>query len=501
MAKYLNIFCHIICKFVENNLTIYDMKKIGLLVLTFFICFLLSAQNYEIKIKINGVSDTVAYLGHHFGEKKYVVDTAKVDSKGNVVFAGDKKLERGIYIVVLPSRGMTYFELLIGDNRKFSLETDTTNFLQTMKVKGDKENQAFMDYQRKMVDIQNRRTDLMDIYEAAKDNPDEQKKISEEFTKLNDERISFMNDLIKKNPNTLLSKILLSMIDPEIPESPKDEEGNEIDPQFAYKFYKAHYWDNIDWTERGLLRTPIFENKLDYYFEKMVVPVADSMIPESRHLINTAYEAGDSLMFQYMASHLLNYFESSSIMGYDAVFVAIAEDWYMSGKAKWASEEYLEKIIERVNKITPTKLGNTATDLVRMQTIDDKYISLHQVDADYTVLVFYEPHCGHCKKEVPKLMEHYRDSLKDLNVKIFALYTQYDKEEWKTFVEEKNLYEDGWYNVWDGPYPHSKFRDFYDIYSTPVIYVLDREKIIIGKRIGVDNIKSLIEFVKKKSEQ
>ena len=162
-------------------------------------------------------------------EKKYVVDTAKVDSKGNVVFAGDKKLERGIYIVVLPSRGMTYFELLIGDNRKFSLETDTTNFLQTMKVKGDKENQAFMDYQRKMVDIQNRRTDLMDIYEAAKDNPDEQKKISEEFTKLNDERISFMNDLIKKNPNTLLSKILLSMIDPEIPESPKDKDGNEID--------------------------------------------------------------------------------------------------------------------------------------------------------------------------------------------------------------------------------------------------------------------------------
>jgi len=152
---------------VENNLTIYDMKKIGLLVLGFFISFLLSAQNYEIKIKINGVSDTVAYLGHHFGEKKYVVDTAKVDSKGNVVFAGDKKLERGIYIVVLPSRGMTYFELLIGDNRKFSLETDTTNFLQTMKVKGDKENQAFMDYQRKMVDIQNRRTDLMEnfIYE------------------------------------------------------------------------------------------------------------------------------------------------------------------------------------------------------------------------------------------------------------------------------------------------------------------------------------------------
>ncbi|HPX76316.1 MAG TPA: DUF5106 domain-containing protein [Bacteroidales bacterium] len=477
------------------------MKKIILLVLGFFISFLLSAQNYEIKIKINGVSDTVVYLGHHFGDEKYVVDTAKVDSKGNVVFTGDKTLERGIYIVILPSRGMTYFELLIGNSSKFSLETDTTNFLQTMKVKGDKENQAFMDYQRKMVDIQNRRTELMDIYEAAKDNPDEQKKISEEFTKLNNERISFMNDFIKKNPNTLFEKILLSMMEPEVPESLKDEDGNEIDPYFGYKFYKAHYWDNIDWTERGLLRTPIFENKLDYYFDKVVAPTADSMIIESRNIITKAYEAGDSIMFRYTLSHLFDYFQLSSIMGFDAVFVAIAEDWYISGKANWVSKEYLGKIIERVNKITPTKLGNIATDLTRMQTLDDKYISLHQIDADYTVLVFYEPHCGHCKKEVPKLMQHYRDSLKDLNVKVFALYTQYDKEEWKTFVDEKNLYEDGWYNVWDGPYPHSNFRDFYDMYSTPLIYLVDKEKKIIAKRLNAEDIRGFIDFIKKQSEQ
>jgi thiol-disulfide isomerase/thioredoxin len=95
------------------------------------------------------------------------------------------------------------------------------------------------------------------------------------------------------------------------------------------------------------------------------------------------------------------------------------------------------KLLERVNKITPTKLGNIATDLKRMQTIDDKFISLHQVDADYTILVFYEPHCGHCKKEVPVLMQQFRDSLKTMNVKVFALYTQYDKEEWKTFLDEK----------------------------------------------------------------
>lgn len=100
-------------------------------------------------------------------------------------------------------------------------------------------------------------------------------------------------------------------------------------------------------------------------------------------------------------------------------------------------------------------------------------------------------------------MEYHRDSLKAMDVNIFTVYTQYDKDEWKVFLDEKNLYEEGWYNVWDGPYPHSQFRDFYDIYSTPVVYVLDKDKRIIGKRIGVENIKSLIEFeeMKKESEE
>ncbi|MDD3860473.1 MAG: DUF5106 domain-containing protein [Bacteroidales bacterium] len=476
------------------------MKKVGLLNLIVFTSLLLSAQAYEINVKINGVSDTVIYLGHHFGEKKYVIDTARIDSKGNAVFTGDKELNKGIYLVVMPSKGMTYFEILMTNNQKFSIETDTTDFSKNMKVKGCKENIIFNEYQQKMSEIQNKRIDLNKEYEAATDNEDEKKRIADLMNDLNDERLEYMDKIIDQNPDTFFSKILLSLKEVKIPESPKDENGEEIDPQFQYKYYKSHYWDYIDFSENGLLRTPIYENKLNYYFEKMVVPMADSMMPEARAIIRKAYEGGDSLMFQFTTSHLLHYFESSKVMGYDAVFVDIAEEWYLSGKAHWADTSFMAKLIERVEKITPTKLGNIATDLTRMQTIDEKYISLHQVDADYTVLVFYEPHCGHCKKEVPKLMDEFRDSLKILNVNIFALYTQYDKEEWKTFLDEKNLYEDGWYNVWDGPYPHSKFRDFYDIYSTPVVYVLNREKKIIGKRIGVESIKDLIEFDKMRNE-
>lgn len=477
------------------------MKKTGLMILAAFIAFSCSAQKYEIKVKINGISDTLVYLGHHFGEKKYVIDTAVIDSKGNAVFSGDKLLNKGIYLVVMPSKGMTYFELLIGDQQKFSIETDTANFVENMKIKGDKENLIFNQYQRRMSEIQFDRMKLNKQYEAAKDNAEEQKRINELMEAQNKDRVKYMDDMIDQNPGTFFSKILLSMKEVVIPESPKDAEGNPIEPDFQYKFFKAHYWDYIDWSESGLLRTPIFEGKLNYYFDKMVVPSPDSMMPEARKIITKSFEGGDSLMFQFTTSHLLHYFEASKIMGYDAIFVDIAEQWYLSGKAYWADTAFMAKLIERVNKITPTKLGNIATDLKRMQTVEETYVTLSQVDADYTIMVFYEPSCGHCKKEVPLLMQQFRDSLKVMNVKVFAIYTQYDRPEWEEFVKDKDLKEDGWINVWDGPYPHSGFRDFYDIYSTPVVYVLDRDKKIIGKRIGMENIKSLIEFENKRKER
>jgi hypothetical protein len=166
------------------------MKKAGLLFLTMFFGLGLFAQKYEIKVKINGISDTVIYLGHHFGEKKYVVDTARIDSKGYATFTGDKELNRGIYLVVMPSKGMTYFEFLIGAAKKFSIETDTANFVNNMKIKGCKENIVFNQYQKRMTEIQNQRGDLMKRYEAAKENAEEQKKISDQLTDLNKTRVS-----------------------------------------------------------------------------------------------------------------------------------------------------------------------------------------------------------------------------------------------------------------------------------------------------------------------
>ena len=46
-------------------------------------------------------------------------------------------------------------------------------------------------------------------------------------------------------------------------------------------------------------------------------------------------------------------------------------------------------------------------------------------------------------------------------------------------------------NVYDGAHVNNTIQK-YDVFSTPVIYILDRNKVIKAKRIGANRIKSLI---------
>ncbi len=440
------------------------------------------AQGYKIKVKINGIQDTTLMLGHHFGGKKYVKDTVQIDKNGIAIFKGEEKLPGGIYIVVLP--GMTYFEILINGDQNFSVETDTTDFVNNMKISGSVENQLFNDYQRYMVKQQKKLSELRKELEKINDDSDSTKIIKEQLKKVDKGVKDYWNKILIDYPNTFLSKIIKAMINPEIPEPPVDEEGNITDSLFQYRYYKEHFFDNIDFSDDRLLRTPIFENKIKQFFTKTVMKVPDSIIVEADRIIEKSKANKD--VFRYVVVYLLNYYETTKIMGMDKVFVSIAEKYYLTGEAYWADSTMLAKFEERVRKLKPTLIGEIAHD-IKMQTNTGEYVTLHQVNAKYTILVFWEPDCGHCKKVVPKIYK-ISEKFKDKGVKAFAVYTQADKEEWLKFINEHSL---DWLNVYD-PYHLSNYRNFYDIYSTPVIYLLNEKKEIVAKRLAVEQIEKLL---------
>ena len=118
--------------------------------------------------------------------------------------------------------------------------------------------------------------------------------------------------------------------------------------------------------------------------------------------------------------------------------------------------------------------------------------------ANYTLLIFYSPSCGHCQKEIPEIDSLYRSYLKDKGVKVFTVATEGEEKAITDFIT-KNKLED-WTNTWD----HERSGDWkgkYDVYSTPTIYLLDDRKIIRGKRLDHTNLGSLVDMLEKKNKK
>ena len=467
---------------------------LSILLMSFFIPMIGYAMSdkpevgHKIEIKINGFRDTTLILGHYFNQKMYVDDTTQIDSNGKAIFTSSEPLPGGIYVLYLPNK--KYFDLLIDKDQNFQVSVDTTNFITSMQVIGSEQTKAFNQYQRFIFERQEKAQELQTQLKTAGAETKEGEKIKEELNKLNEEVKNHWNELIQKYPGSLLALFLKGIQEVEIPEFnlPEGiENPDSVKRVKSYRFYRAHYFDNIDFTDQRILRTPFFGRKVENYFSSVLPQIPDTLLKEAINIIEQSRPSDE--VFQFLVSDLFNFANDSKIMGMDKMLVGLAEKYYLTGEATWADEEFLQKLETRVKEIKPTLIGNQAHDL-KMEAYNGQFFRLYEIQAPVTILVFWETDCGHCKKEIPKLREIYQDKLIEKGVKVFAVYTQGDQPEWIEFIEENDLYD--FINVWD-PYRHTNFRDFYDVRSTPTIFILDKNKKIIGKRIGVEDLPGFID--------
>lgn len=438
-----------------------------------------------IEIKINGLKDTTLMLGYHFGTSKYVLDTVKVNSSGVALIQGDSLLAKGIYIAILPDK--TNFDFLVDKDQIFSIETSKSNLWENLKFKNSPINTDFITYQHFMKTKQEQVTAIQKQMKADSSNIERQKQLQEKLRTVDREVKDAWKTTREKEKGNLLSTIIALVETPSIPEfniPAGAANPDSIRWVMGYNYQKNHYWDNIDLSDEGILRTPIFESRLKGFFTNILIQTPDSLNMEVDRFIAKA--EGNKNTYQYVVSYLLNHFNQSNIMSHDAVFVHIAENYYINKKAPWANEELMTKLKERVNRLRPNLVGEIAPNLV-LESDNGEYIALNQIKAKYTVVYFWEPDCSHCQKETPLLYDFY-NKVRDKGIQVYAIYTQYKKEEWQKKLADKGY---DWINVWDANY-NSNFRALYDITSTPTIFLLDKNKKIIAKKISVETLEQIV---------
>jgi thiol-disulfide isomerase/thioredoxin len=454
--------------------------------------------NYSYKFRIKGLKDTVCYLGFHFGDKQYIKDTARINSKGFVEFAGKDTIKGGIYLFILPNK--KWFEFILNEPA-FTLETDTVEFVKSMQITGSLENTLWFDYMR-FVGARHKRIEELRAMKGSEESGEPvNDAAAAELEKISQEIISYRLKLMADNPKSFVAAIFKAMKDVEIPDPPVLENG-KIDSAFRYYYFREHYFDNFDFGDSKILRTPLFEPKLKTFLEKILPQIADTIIYEVDKLIEKARK--DPEVFKVVVHTVTYTFERSQIMCLDAVFVHMVEKYYKTGQCDWISGETYDKMVERSDKLKPL-LCNKKFPNVILQTPDLQWKSLYKIPNDYVVVYFWDATCSHCKKATPKLHEMYESYFKPHGIEVFAVEGELETENWLKFIREHQLNK--WINVSDNPEIHNNpgkylhitdlpslnFRSTFDLGTYPVIYVIDKDRKIIGKRLGVEQLEDFFD--------
>ncbi|HAM11521.1 MAG: hypothetical protein A2X05_14560 [Bacteroidetes bacterium GWE2_41_25] len=445
---------------------------------------------YEINLTINGLRDSSVYLAYHLGDKQYIQDTIILDGNGKTVIKGDAALPQGIYMVVLPGR--TYFEILMSSDQFFSVSCSFKDYFNTLKFEGSDENTAFVAYQKKWGLLQEQMSSLTKRVQASKENQDSVKIITSARLAQEKAMKEYLNNVVASNKGNMLAVLVKAILPPEIPEFSIPagvKNPDSLKWVLNYNYNKDHFFDNIDFNDERLIRTPILHSKLNTFFANVVIQAPDSINKEIDIIIDKCKK--NYKIFQFVSVYLFNHFRTSEIMGHDAVMVKLADDIYLSGKADWVSKEFKDDLRKQIELIRPNLIGKKAQNLV-MDSYKGIFVSLYDIEKEFTILYFWEPDCGHCKESTPKLKEFYEKAKID-NIEIFAVCTTADKEKWAKYIDENKL---TWINGWD-PKRGSHFDYYFNVQSTPMVYILDKDKKIIAKKLSVENIGSFIDNYRK----
>ena len=437
------------------------------------------------------------YLGYYYGKIKALADSAQLNGNGDGLFSGETRLPGGVYFIVSPNRAIL-FELLIDSQQRFSVSADTTNLPESVAFTGSPDNTLFQTYTRYTAGKGREITADQAALTAARKAGDSATVRSdrEKIRQLNEAITNYREELARKYPTTLLAVLFQALKEPEIPPASR-QPGGKYDSAFAFHYFKEHYWDGLSFSDERLTRTPVFEPRLDKYFRQLVPPEPDSIEKEADRMLLEARVSKP--MFQYLMVYFVQKYVNPEYMGQDAVFVHLFDKYINSGETEFFTEKYRKYLNDRAYSIMANLIGEPAANL-EMVDSNGALRPLYGVNANYIIVCFWDPTCSHCKEVVPRLDSMYKAKWKQEGIKIYGVMVDGGRDQWIQFIKDHNLSD--WTHVYETKEHQDAtekagqpgFRQLYDVYQTPTLYLLDKDKRIIAKKLSYEQLDEVINL-------
>jgi thiol-disulfide isomerase/thioredoxin len=261
----------------------------------------------------------------------------------------------------------------------------------------------------------------------------------------------------------------------------------------------VNFWDD------RLLRTPFFEPRIDKYYEQLVYPNADSVIKELDWMLG--YATASDEMQRYLLLKFVNRYLNQKYMWEDKVFVHLFEKYFSQKNYPWLTEQGKKVITDRAYSLMSNIFGSPAPE-IELPNRENKKTTLYGTEAAYTLLVIWDPTCGHCKELVPKLDSLYKTKWKAMGLKMFGMAkeTEGKRTDWTSFIDKHSL--TNWVHVYYSKQAEQErvnagipgYSQLFDVQSFPTLYLLDKDKRIIAKKVTETQVDEILEFRKKQGK-
>jgi thiol-disulfide isomerase/thioredoxin len=403
---------------------------------------------------------------------------------GTFIINSKEPLDTGIYLLIFNPK-KNYQEILITKNdQNIEISFDYNNIAETIQFQGgSNENRLFTDYV--IFDVK-KKNELKALSQGEVNSGHREK-----ITSINNEISAYQNKIIKEHPRSFTAAIIKTFVPIKMAKfnGSKEEKNHQ-----SFQFFKKHYFDNVNLADPRMLKTPFLIKKVEQYIDKLNIQRPDSISKAIDFVLKKMKPSKET--YRTYVVHFLNKYAKSKILGMDAVYVHIIDNYYAKGKTPWIEDSQLKNLIERANTIKPTLIGKLAPNMT-LEAKNGVKFDLHDVKSKYTVLFFWNENCDQCKKSVEKnLLEDY-EKLKNLDVELLAICLGNSKEIQNGWDYANDTSIKDWFHV----KLHSEndiVRKKYDLRSLPRFYILDSNKNIVSKQITAEQLIDILMNLNKK---
>jgi hypothetical protein len=211
------------------------------------------------------------------------------------------------------------------------------------------------------------------------------------------------------------------------------------------------------------------------------------------------YASINEEMQKFLLLKFVNRYLNQKYMWEDAVFVHLFEKYFSQKNYSWLTEKGKKIISDRAYSLMANIMGTPAAE-VELPDTAGKKTNLYSINAPYVLLAIWDPTCSHCKEILPRLDSAYQSKWKGIGMKLFGLAKETDgkKTDWITFIRDHHLKD--WTHVY-----YSKeddisrtssgipsYSQLYDVQTFPTLYLLDKDKRIIAKKVTLEQIDEIL---------